>query len=70
MEVEGANNNRLQLAALERFYQKREAEKLLLAGVTIIDPSRFDLRSTVTHGKDVQIDVNAAQKVKSNSVTM
>ncbi|HDL5699423.1 TPA: bifunctional UDP-N-acetylglucosamine diphosphorylase/glucosamine-1-phosphate N-acetyltransferase GlmU [Mannheimia haemolytica] len=57
MEVEGANN-RLQLAALERFYQKREAEKLLLAGVTIIDPSRFDLRGTVTHGKDVQIDVN------------
>lgn len=57
MEVEGANN-RLQLAALERFYQKREAEKLLLAGVAIIDPSRFDLRGTVTHGKDVQIDVN------------
>ena len=33
MEVEGANN-RLQLAALERFYQKKQAEKLLLAGVT------------------------------------
>ncbi|MEG9487568.1 bifunctional UDP-N-acetylglucosamine diphosphorylase/glucosamine-1-phosphate N-acetyltransferase GlmU [Mannheimia indoligenes] len=57
MEVEGANN-RLQLAALERFYQKREAEKLLLAGVTIIDPTRFDIRGTVTHGKDVSIDVN------------
>lgn len=57
MEVEGANN-RLQLAALERFYQKREAEKLLLAGVTIIDPSRFDIRGNVTHGKDVSIDVN------------
>lgn len=57
MEVEGANN-RLQLAALERFYQKREAEKLLLAGVTIIDPTRFDIRGTVTHGKDVSIDLN------------
>lgn len=57
MEVEGANN-RLQLAALERFYQKREAEKLLLAGVTIIDPSRFDIRGKVSHGKDVHIDVN------------
>lgn len=57
MEVEGANN-RLQLAALERFYHKREAEKLLLSGVTIIDPSRFDIRGTLTHGKDVQIDVN------------
>lgn len=57
MEVEGANN-RLQLAALERYYQKKQAEKLLLAGVSIIDPSRFDLRGTVTHGKDVEIDVN------------
>lgn len=57
MEVEGANN-RLQLAALERYYQKTQAEKLLLAGVTIIDPARFDLRGTVTHGKDVVIDVN------------
>ncbi|MDO4697369.1 MAG: bifunctional UDP-N-acetylglucosamine diphosphorylase/glucosamine-1-phosphate N-acetyltransferase GlmU [Pasteurellaceae bacterium] len=57
MEVEGANN-RLQLAALERYFQRKQAEKLLLAGVTIIDPNRFDLRGTVSHGKDVQIDVN------------
>lgn len=57
MEVEGANN-RLQLAALERYYQKKQAEKLLLAGVSIIDPSRFDLRGTLSHGKDVEIDVN------------
>ena len=57
MEVEGVNN-RLQLAALERFYQKKQAEKLLLAGVTLIDPSRFDVRGTVEHGKDVSIDVN------------
>ncbi|MGX2956199.1 bifunctional UDP-N-acetylglucosamine diphosphorylase/glucosamine-1-phosphate N-acetyltransferase GlmU [Ursidibacter arcticus] len=57
MEVEGANN-RLQLAALERYYQKTQAEKLLLAGVTIVDPQRFDVRGTVSHGKDVYIDVN------------
>lgn len=57
MEVEGANN-RLQLAALERYFQRKQAEKLLLAGVTLIDPSRFDLRGTVSHGKDVEIDVN------------
>ncbi|QIW15638.1 UDP-N-acetylglucosamine diphosphorylase/glucosamine-1-phosphate N-acetyltransferase [Pasteurellaceae bacterium RH1A] len=57
MEVEGANN-RLQLAALERYYQKTQAEKLLLAGVTLVDPARFDLRGTVEHGKDVFIDVN------------
>lgn len=57
MEVEGANN-RLQLAVLERYYQKKQAEKLLLAGVSIIDPARFDLRGTLSHGKDVEIDVN------------
>lgn len=57
MEVEGANN-RLQLAALERYYQKQQAEKLMLAGVSIIDPQRFDLRGNLSHGKDVEIDVN------------
>lgn len=57
MEVEGANN-RLQLAALERYYQQKQAEKYLLAGVSILDPQRFDLRGTLTHGKDVEIDIN------------
>lgn len=57
MEVEGANN-RLQLAALERYYQHTQAKKLLLAGVSIADPERFDLRGTLTHGKDVEIDIN------------
>ncbi len=57
MEVEGANN-RLQLAALERYYQRKQAEKLLLAGVMLADPARFDLRGELIHGKDVEIDVN------------
>lgn len=57
MEVEGANN-RLQLVALERYYQRKQAEKLLLAGVMLLDPNRFDLRGELTHGKDVEIDVN------------
>ncbi len=57
MEVEGVNN-RLQLARLERYYQQTQAEKLLLAGVTLADPHRFDLRGTLTHGKDVEIDIN------------
>lgn len=57
MEVEGANN-RLQLATLERYYQHKQAEKLLLEGVMISDPARFDLRGTLEHGKDVEIDVN------------
>lgn len=57
MEVEGANN-RLQLAALERYYQVQQAKRLLLAGVMISDPQRFDLRGELQHGKDVAIDVN------------
>ncbi|MFD0966931.1 bifunctional UDP-N-acetylglucosamine diphosphorylase/glucosamine-1-phosphate N-acetyltransferase GlmU [Seminibacterium arietis] len=57
MEVEGVNN-RLQLARLERYYQYKQAEQLLLNGVTIIDPKRFDLRGQLTCGKDVEIDIN------------
>ena len=57
MEVEGANN-RLQMAALERYFQRKQAEKLLLAGVSLADPERFDLRGELEHGKDVEIDIN------------
>ncbi len=56
-EVEGVNN-RLQLATLERHYQQHQTEQLLLAGVTLLDPARFDLRGKLTHGKDVTIDTN------------
>lgn len=31
---------------------------MLLAGVTFADPARFDLRGELTHGKDVEIDIN------------
>ena len=57
MEVEGANN-RLQLVALERYFQRKQAERLLLAGVMLLDPERFDLRGTLEHGKEVEIDTN------------
>ncbi|OSN11522.1 bifunctional N-acetylglucosamine-1-phosphate uridyltransferase/glucosamine-1-phosphate acetyltransferase [Lonsdalea iberica] len=56
-EVEGVNN-RLQLARLERIYQQEQAEKLLLAGVMLQDPARFDLRGDVKFGRDVTIDSN------------
>lgn len=56
-EIDGVNN-RLQLANLERAYQAEQAEKLLLAGVMLRDPSRFDLRGELTHGRDVDIDTN------------
>lgn len=56
-EVEGVND-RLQLAALERRFQLHQAEQLLKAGVTLTDPARFDLRGSLSVGKDVRIDVN------------
>jgi len=56
-EVMGINT-RVQLAHLERVYQQRVAEQLMLSGVTLLDPSRFDLRGTLTCAEDVTIDVN------------
>lgn len=57
MEVEGANN-RVQLAQLERAAQRRQVEELMLAGVTVADPARLDIRGTVSAAPDVFIDVN------------
>lgn len=56
-EVDGIND-KLQLAALERVHQGVQAESLMRAGVTLIDPARFDLRGQVTHGMDVHIEPN------------
>ncbi len=55
-EVEGVNN-KVQLAALERAYQKEKAMQLMNDGVTVIDPSRIDIRGELTCAKDVTIDV-------------
>ncbi|MBL8250829.1 MAG: bifunctional UDP-N-acetylglucosamine diphosphorylase/glucosamine-1-phosphate N-acetyltransferase GlmU [Candidatus Competibacter sp.] len=65
-EVQGIND-RQQLAELERFYQARQAERLLANGATLLDPARIDVRGTVTTGKDVVIDVNV---VFEGSVTL
>lgn len=56
-EVEGINN-RQQQAALERFYQKQKANELMVAGVTLLDPARLDVRGNLHVGRDVVIDVN------------
>ncbi len=56
-EVMGIND-RAQLAQLERVYQTSKAQALMLQGVTLLDPNRFDLRGEVTVGRDVVIDVN------------
>jgi bifunctional UDP-N-acetylglucosamine pyrophosphorylase/glucosamine-1-phosphate N-acetyltransferase len=55
-EVEGVNS-RVQLAALERTWQTHQAEKLLLKGVTLIDPQRIDIRGDFNCSNDVTIDI-------------
>ena len=56
-EVDGIND-KLQLAALERVYQRVQADTLMRAGVTLIDPARLDVRGSITHGMDVHIEPN------------
>ena len=50
-------NSRLQQAELERLWQRELARRQLEAGVTIVDPARFDLRGELLCGQDVFIDV-------------
>ena len=57
-EVLGVNSP-LQLADLERRYQRRQAEALMEAGVRLADPARFDLRGELVCGQDVEIDINS-----------
>ncbi len=56
-EVMGVNTKG-QLAELERYYQRTQAERLMMQGVTLADPARFDLRGELTAGSDVEIDAN------------
>ena len=56
-EVLGVND-KAQLAALEAVCRARRAQELMLAGVTLADPARLDVRGTLLHGSDVFIDSN------------
>jgi len=56
-ETEGVNS-KLQLAQLERVFQRNLAERLMEQGVTLADPSRIDVRGELVCGRDVSIDVN------------
>jgi bifunctional UDP-N-acetylglucosamine pyrophosphorylase / glucosamine-1-phosphate N-acetyltransferase len=56
-EVLGVNSP-LQLADLERRYQRTRAVALMEAGVRLADPARFDVRGHLECGLDVEIDVN------------
>lgn len=55
-EVQGVND-RLQLAELERVFQRQQADELLRAGVSLADPSRIDIRGSLKVGNDVVIDI-------------
>ncbi len=50
-------NDRRQLALAERAIQQRYSRELQDRGVTLADPSRFDLRGRLAAGRDVFIDV-------------
>ena len=63
VEIQGVNN-RQQQAELERGYQVRQAEALMVAGATLLDPQRVDVRGEVTVGKDVIIDINLLSKMR------
>mgnify|MGYP001812110204 FL=1 len=56
-EVEGVND-RVQLARLERIKQREIIENIMKNGVTVIDPSRVDVRGELNIGSDSTIDVN------------
>lgn len=56
-EVDGVND-RVQLARLERVYQRVRAEALMRAGVTLLDPDRLDVRGNLQCGQDVTLDIN------------
>ena len=51
-------NSKAQLAELERVHQRNVADALLIAGVTLADPARIDVRGALECGRDVSIDVN------------
>jgi bifunctional UDP-N-acetylglucosamine pyrophosphorylase/glucosamine-1-phosphate N-acetyltransferase len=57
VETQGVND-RIQLEALERSLQIRQAEALMARGVYLSDKSRFDLRGELDCAEDVSIDVN------------
>lgn len=62
-EVMGIND-RKQLAQAEVVYRARQANRLLEAGVTLLDPSRIDIQGELVVGQDVLIEPNVMFKGK------
>ena len=51
-------NSKIDLSQIERVFQTRVAQQLMLQGVTLKDPARLDVRGHLTCGRDCEIDVN------------
>jgi bifunctional UDP-N-acetylglucosamine pyrophosphorylase/glucosamine-1-phosphate N-acetyltransferase len=51
-------NDKVQLAQVEALHRAERARELMLAGATLADPARVDIRAQVTIGRDVFIDAN------------
>lgn len=56
-EISGVNT-RVELAQLERTWQRSRAKVIMDGGVSIADPDRIDIRGDVTIGKDTWVDNN------------
>jgi bifunctional UDP-N-acetylglucosamine pyrophosphorylase / glucosamine-1-phosphate N-acetyltransferase len=56
-EVLGVND-KVELARAESVLRRRRVTELMLAGATVIDPARLDVRGSVELGRDVVLDVN------------
>jgi len=56
-EVLGVND-KAQLAELEAMHRAERARELMVAGATLIDPSRIDIRGDISVGRDVFLDAN------------
>ena len=71
-EILGVNNKQ-HLAYVERVFQSQMANQLMLNGVTLIDPTRIDVRGNLLTGKDVEIDINSlfiGENVLGDGVTI
>jgi bifunctional UDP-N-acetylglucosamine pyrophosphorylase / glucosamine-1-phosphate N-acetyltransferase len=56
-EVLGVND-KAQLAVLESLHRAERARELMVAGATLVDPARIDVRGEVVLGRDVLIEPN------------
>ena len=56
-EVLGVND-KVQLAELEALHRAERARELMVAGATLADPARIDVRGEVSLGRDVFLDAN------------